>query len=80
MGFMSSEMKTGPHRREGMGWRVGVSIITFFGSTIISILWLSFYAGTFSVYQNLAVIVVIALSFIAIMGGTWAPWGMRQRD
>lgn len=77
---MSNEMKTSPHRTEGMGWRVGVSIITLFGSAIASILWLFFYAGTFNIYQNLAVIVVIALSFIAIMGATWAPWGMRHSD
>ena len=77
---MSSEIKTSPHRTEGMGWRVGVSIITFFGSMIASILWLFFYAGTFSIYQNIAVIVVILLAFSAIMGATWAPWGMRHSE
>ena len=77
---MSSEMGTVRDRREGMGWRVGVSIVTFFGAMIAVILWLFFYAGSFGVYQNLAIIVVILLAFIAIMGATWASWGMRQSD
>lgn len=65
-------------RPEGMGWRVSVSIVTFFGLVIAVILWLSFYVQKFNVYQNISVIVVILLAFIAIMGATWASWGMRQ--
>jgi membrane-bound metal-dependent hydrolase YbcI (DUF457 family) len=67
-----------PPRPEGMGWRIGVSIVTFFGAIIAAILWLFFYAGNYNAYQNIAVVVVIFLGFIAIMGGTWAPWGMKQ--
>jgi len=65
---------------EGMNWRVAVSILTFFGSIIGIILWLFFYAGNFSVYQNIAVIVVILLGFMAVMGAVWASWGMKQRN
>ncbi len=65
-------------RPEGMGWRVSVSIVTFFGLVIAVILWLSFYVQKFNVYQNIAVVIVILLAFIAIMGATWASWGMRQ--
>lgn len=64
---------------EGMGWIVATSIITFFASIIGIILWLFFYAENFNVYQNIAVIVVILLGFIAVMGATWASWGMKQR-
>jgi len=67
-----------PWRTEGAGWRTGVSIVTFFGSLIAMILWLFFFAGGFSAYQNVAVVVVIFLAFIAVMGATWAAWGMRQ--
>ncbi len=74
-----SNLETRSNRRpEGMGWRVAVSIVTFFGSLIVAILWLFFYAGNFNAYQNVAVAVVISLAFIAVMGATWAPWGMRQ--
>lgn len=71
--------KTDPKRPEGMGWRVSVSIVTFFGSVIAAILWLVFYAGRFNVYQNIAVVIVILLAFIAVMGATWASWGMKQK-
>jgi hypothetical protein len=67
-----------PSRRSGMGWRIGVSIVTFFGAIIVAILWLFFYAGNYNAYQNIAVLVVIFLAFIAIMGGSWASWGLRQ--
>jgi membrane protein YdbS with pleckstrin-like domain len=67
-------------KTEGMGWRVGVSIVAFFGSIIAVILWLFFYAGSFNVYQNIAIVVVILLAFIAVIGATWASWGMRRRD
>ncbi len=61
-----------------MGWRVPLSIIAFFGSIIAVIIWLFFYAGSFNVYQNIAVVVVIFLALIAVMGAAWASWGMKQ--
>ena len=64
---------------EGMGWRVATSIITFFASIIGIILWLFFFAENFNIYQNIAIVVVIFLGFIAVMGATWASWGMKQR-
>jgi membrane protein YdbS with pleckstrin-like domain len=75
---MESIMNNSPKEPEGMGWRVGVSIVTFFGSVIAVILWLFFYAGSYNAYQNIAVVVVIILAFIAVMGATWASWGMKQ--
>jgi len=67
-----------PMRPGGIGWRIAVSIVTFFGAIIAVILWLFFYAGAYNAYQNLAVIVVILLAFVAIMGATWASWGLRH--
>ena len=67
-------------RPEGMGWRVGVSIVSFFAAIIAVILWLFFYAGSYNVYQNLAIIVVIFLAFVAVIGAVWASWGLRQRS
>jgi len=63
-----------------MGWRVGVSIFSFFAAVIAVILWLFFYAGNYNAYQNLAIIVVIFLAFVAVMGAVWASWSMRQRN
>ena len=63
---------------EGIGSRVTISILAFFGSLMDVILWLFFYADKFSVYQNIAVVVVILLGFVAVLGATWASWGMKQ--
>lgn len=75
---METKAKNNNKMPEGLGSRIAVSILTFFGSLIGIILWLFFYAGTFNVYQNVAVVVVILLGFIAVMGATWASWGMKQ--
>lgn len=77
---VSSEQKetrkqTGEHE---MGWRIPVSIITTFGFVIALMLWLFFYASGYNVYQNIAVVIVMILGFVAVMGATWASWGMRQ--
>jgi hypothetical protein len=77
---MGGETPAGPRNPEGMGWRIALSIVTFFGAIIAVILWLFFYAGSYNVYQNIAVVVVIFLVFIAVMGAAWASWGMRQAD
>ncbi|HZY47691.1 MAG TPA: hypothetical protein VFE96_07840 [Candidatus Bathyarchaeia archaeon] len=63
-----------------MGWRVSVSIVTSFGLLISLVVWLFFYAGGFSIYQNIAIFIVIIMAFVAVMGATWASWGMRQSD
>ena len=68
-----------PMKSDGMGWRVGVTIVTFFAAVIAAILWLFFYAGGYNSYQNLAIIVVIFLAFVAVIGAIWASWGMKQR-
>ena len=62
----------------GMGWRIAVSIFTFFGAIIAVILWLFFYAGSYNAYQNIAIIVVVLLAFFAVLGATWVSWGMRH--
>jgi membrane protein YdbS with pleckstrin-like domain len=67
-------------KTEVTGWRVSVSIVTLFGFLISAILWLFFYADNFNVYQNIAVVVVMLLAFVAVMGATWASWGMRQSE
>jgi len=75
---MGSEMSAGPKEPEGMSWRVAVTIVAFFGSVIAVILWLFFYAWSYYAYQNIVVVVVIFLTFIAAMGATRASWGIKQ--
>jgi membrane-bound metal-dependent hydrolase YbcI (DUF457 family) len=63
---------------DGIGWRVTISILTFFASIIGVIIWLFFYAENYAIYQNVAIVVVIFLGFIAVMAATWASWGIKQ--
>jgi membrane protein YdbS with pleckstrin-like domain len=78
---MAKRMRGPPHpmHTKGFAWRVAVSIFVVFGWLIFLILWLLFYAGNFNVYQNLAIIIVSVLVGIAILGATWASWGIRYR-
>ena len=69
-----------PMETEGFGWRVSVSIVSFVLLIAFIILWLFFYADSYSVYQNIAVIVAAVLLFCGAMGGAWAAWGMKHAD
>lgn len=61
----------------GLASRVAVSIIVFFGWLVFLIIWLVFYAGSYSLLENIAVIVVAFLVGIAILAAMWASWGMK---
>ncbi len=61
----------------GLGWRVSLSIIVGCGWLIFLIIWLFFYAGSFNVYQNIAIFLVSILVVGAIMGASWASWGIK---
>lgn len=61
----------------GLSSRVAVSILVIFGWLIFAILWLIFYAGSFSLLENIAVIIVVLLVGIAILGAMWASWGIK---
>ena len=65
MGSVQSD----PTRRRGIGRRIGVSVPSF-GSMIAVMLRLFFFVASFSVYQNIALVVVVLLVFIAVMGAT----------
>ncbi len=66
-----------PEETPGFGWRVSISILVVFGWIIFLTMWLLFYAGRFSGYQNLAVILVSLLVGIAILAASWASWGVK---
>jgi hypothetical protein len=64
------------------GWKVSLSIIMGIGWIAFVIIWLAFFAGNeeygFSPYQNFAVILISILVVIMVLGGSWAPWGIKQ--
>lgn len=59
------------------GWRVSLSIGMGVGWLIFLILWLAFYAGDYTVYKNIAIILVSILLVFLILGGSWASWGLK---
>lgn len=61
----------------GLGIRVVLSIIIFFGLPIFAIIFVAFYAISFSLFQKIAVIIVAILATIAILGAMWASWGIK---
>jgi len=61
----------------GMAWRVSLSIIVSIGWLAFIILWLFFYAQSFTIYQNIAIFIVSILVAGAIMGASWASFGMK---
>ena len=62
---------------EGMILRVAMSIIVFFGWLIFLVVWLFFYAGRFSVLENIGIVVVAFLVGVAVLAVAWATWGMK---
>jgi hypothetical protein len=64
----------------GFGLRIGLSIVSFFALIVFLILWLFFYAGSFSIPQNLAVVLAAIAIFIGVMAGAWVSWGIRYEQ
>ncbi len=62
----------------GLALRVAVSIVVLFGGLITAIIYVAFFASSFSLFQKIAVIVVVILAMTAILGLMWSSWGIRQ--
>ena len=61
----------------GFGWRVSVSIIVGVGWLVFLILWVTFYAAAFTLLENLVIVLVSLLIVGAILGASWASWGIK---
>jgi hypothetical protein len=61
----------------GLRWRVSLSIIVSIGWLVFLILWFAFYASDYTVYQNIAIILVSILIMGAILGVSWVSWGIK---
>lgn len=69
-----------PFRPEnrGMGWRIAVSVVSVFGWISFLLLFLAFWAASYSGLQIAVVIVVSIFVFIGANGAAWASWGARN--
>ena len=60
----------------GFRWRILTSIALPFVAMIFLIIWFWSYAEPYSVWQNIAVLLVILLLVGGILGALWARWSM----
>lgn len=61
----------------GLAPRVAISIIVLFGLLILAIIYVAFFAISYSLFQKIAVILVALLIATAILGVMWASWGIK---
>ena len=61
----------------GFVWRVSLSILLGVGWLIFLILWVTFYAADFTLVENIALILVSILTVGALLGASWASWGIK---
>lgn len=61
----------------GFSWRVGATILLGVGWLSFVILWLFFWAGSYDVYQNIAIVAVSIIVVLGLLATMWAPWGIR---
>jgi hypothetical protein len=62
----------------GFKWRIVTSMILPFAAMIFLIIWFWYYAVPYSVWQNIAVLLVTILAMGGILGALWARWGMKH--
>ena len=65
-------------RISGFRRRISVSIAFPFIVLIFLIIWFWFFAEPFSVWQNIAVLIVVLLAMGGILGALWARWGITH--
>jgi hypothetical protein len=64
----------------GMGWRVMASIVGGTAWVIFFLLFVAFVPTGFILSQSIVVIIVATLAITAILGATWASYGMRHAE
>ena len=63
---------------KGFKWRAALSTVLPLLLLIILIIWFWYYAEPYSIWQNIAVILVAILVLGGILGSVWAHWGLSH--
>ncbi len=61
----------------GLASRIVISIIVLFGLLIFAIIYVAFFAISFSLFQKIAIILIAILIATAILGAMWTLWGIN---
>jgi MFS family permease len=78
---MNEESHDTNFRKEGLGWRVSLSILIGVGWLVFLVLWLFFYAYPLSEWEkNVAVLLLSLLIICWILGMPWALWAIKNRS
>jgi hypothetical protein len=77
---MPKKKKLRPEETPGFPLRIGISVLTFFGLLAFFVVWLFFYADSFTIYQNIAAIIVGLLVAVAIWAAAWVSWGIKYGE
>jgi hypothetical protein len=67
-------------RIKGFKWRISISIAVPFCAIIFLIIWFWFYAVPFTVWQNIAVLIVVLLVVGGFLGSIWSRWDTMYGD
>ncbi len=59
--------------------RILTAIVIPFAWLVVLALWLIFYAGNFSIVQNVGIFVLSVAIVGALEVLLWVPWGMKHR-
>lgn len=63
---------------KGFKWRILTSLIIPFLALLFLITWFWYYAEPYTVWQNIAVLLVVILAIGGILGVIWARWSMKH--
>ncbi len=61
----------------GVGWRIGFSVTLGILWLAFLIIWFFFYAGSYDVYQNIAIFLASLLAVGGILAGVWMSFGWK---
>jgi hypothetical protein len=64
----------------GFRWRIISSIIVPLISIIFLIIWFWYFAEPYSVWQNIAVFIVVLLIIGGTLGVIWAKWSIKHSE
>jgi len=67
-------------KTSGFKSRVITSIVLPLVSMIFLIIWFWYYAEPYTVYQNIAVFIVVLLIMGGVLGALWARWGVKHSE
>ncbi len=68
--------RTHPMRPEG--WRIVLSIVLPTVWLSFTLLYVGFWAPSFSLFQSVIVVLVSVIVLAGVLGAAWASFGLRQ--